>query len=425
MIKKGLLSLSVLLIVTAAPPPVAAQEKTQDQAQKMFVFKAPLDPLIDLPSAWEITPDKLDSLFADKRLDQNPYFKWLDQKRSRAIFQRRPFSNVTIDLSFFDEKVPLEEVVVDFDNGTLLGLTVSICNRGDGGQIDPNDFNERFRACGKEIGARLGVRPKEREASATQGLESEGWTWKSAAGIAVLEHNPEAPVKIEFLRMRIARPDARGAYAAAMETRNNVMVRDADLLARVRKDDKGNVFVDGVPMVDQGQKGYCVVAAVQRIFEYYGIPCDQHQLAQIAGADPRLGTNPLVVNETLGKIDYRFNTRFEVLAIASQKGLVQLEKGKYIGNPVDERDFEKLIRRYIEYGIPLLWSLTLGVYPEEPAIALQAGGGHMRMIIGYNEKEKKIIFSDTWGAGHEFKTMDEHDAYEATEGLYLLKPTVH
>ena len=30
-------------------------------------------------------------------------------------------------------------------------------------------------------------------------------------------------------------------------------------------------------------------------------------------------------------------------------------------------------------------------------------GGHMRLIIGYNDKEQKIIFSDSWGADMNFK----------------------
>ena len=29
----------------------------------------------------------------------------------------------------------------------------------------------------------------------------------------------------------------------------------------------------------------------------------------------------------------------------------------------------------------------------------------MRMIIGYNDKTKAILFSDSWGAGHELKQM--------------------
>ena len=49
----------------------------------------------------------------------------------------------------------------------------------------------------------------------------------------------------------------------------------------------------------------------------------------------------------------------------------------------------------------------------------------MRLIIGYNDKEQKLIFSDSWGAGHEFKRMKMSDAYKATKGVYSLRPTVN
>ena len=62
--------------------------------------------------------------------------------------------------------------------------------------------------------------------------------------------------------------------------------------------------------------------------------------------------------------------------------------------------------------------------PEEPPIALQAGGGHMRMIIGYDDKEEKVVFSDSWGAGHEKKFMTYDNAFEATLGLFVITPTV-
>jgi len=49
----------------------------------------------------------------------------------------------------------------------------------------------------------------------------------------------------------------------------------------------------------------------------------------------------------------------------------------------------------------------------------------MRLIIGYNDKTEEIIFSDSWGAGHEAKRMKMSDAYKASHGLFVLKPTVH
>ncbi len=126
-------------------------------------------------------------------------------------------------------------------------------------------------------------------------------------------------------------------------------------------------------------------------------------------------------------IDHRFKTRFEALAIAGNngRGLFELKEEKYIGDEVEERAFQRMIRKNIDSGLPLLWALQLGKYEEDPSIAQQTGGGHMRMIIGYNDKTKRIIFSDSWGAGHEFKTMAAHDVYLATDGLFLLKPTTH
>ena len=74
--------------------------------------------------------------------------------------------------------------------------------------------------------------------------------------------------------------------------------------------------------------------------------------------------------------------------------------------------------------LPFTWCScvkVLGVTAASP----QAQGGHMRLIIGYNEDEKKLIFTDSWGAGHEMKKMRLEHAYRATTGLYTVTPTVN
>ena len=62
----------------------------------------------------------------------------------------------------------------------------------------------------------------------------------------------------------------------------------------------------------------------------------------------------------------------------------------------------------------------LGVFPEEGIP--QLSGGHLRLIIGYNEKNDEILYSDSWGAGHELKRMSTPDAYGATTSLRMIKP---
>ena len=82
--------------------------------------------------------------------------------------------------------------------------------------------------------------------------------------------------------------------------------------------------------------------------------------------------------------------------------------------------FQREIQRSIDEGIPLLWSVRLGFVPEKEIP--QASGGHMRLIIGYNTATKEIVYSDSWGMGHEQKRMPLADAWTITNGLYSLQP---
>ncbi len=392
------------------------------RAQEALV--ADLDVFVTLPDAYQLVPDDLEKRYEQGHWNRNPYFKWLTADRSRAIFQRKDLGNLKVDLNLLGGTVPVEELVVDFKDGKFLGITISIYNRGDGGSIAMEDFEKRKIAMGRHLGEQLQIRPVPRQAKPTQGLLTTGHTWISARGKAILEHNAEAPGKIEFLRMRLARREAGGAYEAAMQERSGASVKLSELPRNVRgKGTDGDVYIEGLPMVDQGAKGYCVVASAQRLFEYYGIPCDMHQLAQIAGSDPDRGTSSLAINEELGRIDHRFKTRFTCLAVRHATGLVELVDGRYVGDPVSDAKFHDHIRKHIDQGIPLLWSLEVGQFPEEPPLQEQTSGGHMRMIIGYNLAKKQLLFTDSWGAGHELKRMDADDALRATHGLFVMKPT--
>jgi hypothetical protein len=426
--------LAILLFVHAfvLPSVVMAQKSDADgdeaaafvAGMKKGELECRLDALVSIPQTWALTPDQLDEHYQvpkGVKPDTNPYFEWLTTERDRAYFIRQPYTNLTIDLSLFEGAVPVEDVTVDFMGGKLNGITVSVFNRGDADEISLEEFERRKKLCGQALSQQLGVRPVARKANPTQGLLTEGWVWVSAKGMAVLEHNPEANVgRPEFLRLKLAPRDTQGAFAAAMRDRS-AAIKLSDLPRNVVRESNGDVFIKGIPMVDQGPKGYCVVASCQRLLEYYGIPCDQHQIAQIAEADAQSGTSTLAMSRALEKVDFRFKTRFTMLfALMTNGKLFEMRREQ----PSEFRDFEKKVIDYVDDGIPLLWSLELGKFPEEPAIAQQAGGGHMRMVIGYNTGNGKLIFSDSWGAGHELKYMDMQDAYKATHGLFVMHPTV-
>ena len=402
---------------------------TMTAQAEQFRLSANLDSLINLPEAYEITPEHLEKKFEKGRFNNNPYFTWLSERKDRAIFKRSPAQNITVNLTILDGKIPIEELIIDFEDGKFLGVTISIFNRGDGGQISDEEFTRRFTTTGKHLGKQLAASPRKRNGNIRKGVMTDGYVWSSPRGKAVLLCNPDVedhkkPQKKEFIRMRLAKKNAKGIYEAALKERSQATVRKSKLVANVRNND-GYVFITGLPMVDQGNKGYCVVASAQRLFEYYGIACDMHQLAQLAESDPDKGTNSLYINEQLGRIDYLFKTRFKCLAVSHQGTLVELKDNKFVGKEIPRRSYDKFITSNIDKGIPLLWSMELGLKPEKPQINSQASGGHMRMIHGYNEAKNEIAFTDSWGADHEFKTMDADDAHEVTRGLYIMIPTTN
>lgn len=389
----------------------------------------PLDSLVEIPACWEMNAAAFEKEF---QKDKNPFYVWLTKDKSRAKLSRNLYRNAEIDLSLFDGTVKVQEVIVDFHEDRLNLISFSIYNRGDAPDIGPDEFADRFKNTGREVGKRLEARPQRKSTASSTGLITGGFTWYNRPrGIALLEHNEKAMDggDREFLRLQIARPDAKGALAASLRhSRGGAAIGLRELPGNLVRNEEGDVYIGNIPMVDQGAKGYCVVAATQRAFEYYGIGADMHQIAQVSGADPKLGTNPLLLAQALDKVDYRFKTRLSIVGVRTSVGFNDVDKKRgeyYVGKLVDERKFLKRIKDSVDDGIPLLWSLMLGIVPEKPQITVQQGGGHMRMIIGYNEKSNELIFTDSWGAGHEFKKVGMSDAYKVSLGLFILRPTVN
>jgi hypothetical protein len=229
-------------------------------------------------------------------------------------------------------------------------------------------------------------------------------------------------------------------------------VTASELRRRVRREPNGDAWMAGVPMVDQGQKGYCAVAVLERVLRYYGREFDQHQAAQIAGSTAE-GTSMDDLADAARRIAMRLQLRFRALFDIDLRRLVEdynrrarrarqpaIETGRaFVAQDVygrmrpdllrearlehatDRRRFFEQIRENIERGVPLLWGVMLGIVPERPALP-QAAGGHLRLIIGVNDARQEILYSDSWGRGHERKRMSADDAWAITTSLHTVVP---
>jgi hypothetical protein len=267
--------------------------------------------------------------------------------------------------------------------------------------------------------------------------------------------------KVEFVRLTLSQGNAKESASTASEP-----AKKGSIISNIKKNDEGDVWIANIPMVDQGQKGYCAVATAERVLRYYGNDIDEHQIAQMAGSSAEGGTSVAemiksveiigkkcklglakVAQSTvsLGDLEKRINIYNQV---ASKMGKEKLDFNKYVSrkgswiyyepgkaladmepkvlkaiamkNGSGYKRFSTGIRQQIKAGIPLFWGVTLGIY-SEPEIP-QAAGGHMRLIIGYNDETGDILYSDSWGAGHEIKRMPEDWAWTITHDVFYLKP---
>jgi len=276
--------------------------------------------------------------------------------------------------------------------------------------------------------------------------------------------NAKGVREVEYLRLTLvaAQGGAAGGQRAAAARKPAGKTGKAKIRGNVTKSPNGDVYVDNVPMVDQGHKGYCAAAVAERVLRYYGNIVDEHEVAQQAGTTSSGGTSVSDMKAAVTAIGERHGLGFqEIVSMASN--LVDLEDeiarynkaAKFEKKPaisIDDfthgnqihvseireamdkkviyrmrqkdprfKKFSAGVRQQVNAGIPVFWGVTLGIFPER-GVNPQSTGGHMRLIIGYNDKKKEILFTDTWGEGHELKRMPEDWAFAITHDAFFLKP---
>ncbi len=355
------------------------------------------------------------------------------------------------------------------NSGPISSAWISVYNRGDNRPISISDLNKRFDKLKGILTEKTGNKPTDQSKKGAVNLTS--LLWKHNKTAFLLEKSTSNNTA-EFIRLRLA-------PVASLRAPTQATTRQSLTRNLVREKD-GTIWIDNIPMVDQGRKGYCACASAARIYQYYGLETTQHEIAQIAKATALTGTSMPIMVDALKKVTTKLDSRvltlyeypkgisetnprnskymagvrelnsdfnrYQQLAKKKGKGEITIhgEKGarinrnyviniSYVRQKADPdifrevmmrknhyKRFKSQIKRYIDQGIPVAWALQLGMF-KETGIP-QMSGGHMRLIIGYNEKSDQLIYTDSWGAGHEKKTMDMGNAYCMTSLLLALPP---
>ncbi len=403
-------------------------------------------PLLSTDKLWSLKQDEFQA--ATKSLP----FRWTSSTKDSARAANQ-------GMTLFD--LPVYEVVARFEGDALKEITATFYARGDAGTLTKDAYEALIAKSSEAISKATGAKFSERGKDATSAVRADGREWQTAKSRYLLEYSATKEVKTrgidfraEFVRLEISPPERK---TSLLESASNTARAKFTGAMHVKRDAaSGDVWLGDVPMVDQGQKGYCVVASTERVMRYYGNAVDENELAQIANSDAAGGTSVGAMMSSLKKLGSRLRVRVRAVEEQDVKAITDLMKDynraakraheseipdqghmlnvgtifaamKYdvlkdakTKNKSDLARFQREVQSHIDVGIPVLWCVQLGLSPE-PGVP-QSGGGHMRLIIGYNTKTQEILFSDSWGAGHELKRMSAADAWTITTGAMTIEP---
>ncbi len=165
------------------------------------------------------------------------------------------------------------------------------------------------------------------------------------------------------------------------ETKEKEELRET-LAQNISKHPNGDIVVESIPMINQGEKGYCVPATCARILQYYGFDTNEHILAELMGTKASGGTSIQSLQVNLKKLTSGLPVYVKEIPFSFSR-----------------------VERYVSRGYPLIWLIP----------------SHCRLIIGVNPKTKEILYSDSWGTRGIENRMSAKKAEALTLLLALLK----
>ena len=342
-------------------------------------------------------------------------------KRLKIRFAKSEADGMTIysayPRNFRSCDTDLNQIKIFASGGRLSRVDLIFANKGDDARENSQSrfkrsFRKELRAVSSQLSNRLGAPRRGEYGAAGSGNSVEMWDF----GDSVLALDEE---KNEYIVLHILPASALKDGKSAVSGRRRI--RRSDVAGNIVRRENGDVYLGNIPMIDQGGKGYCAPATVERCLLYYGIrEIDMHKIANLAdtgyGGSTSVG-NLLAASQKLAR---PYNLRFLPLGLAMKE-----------------------IKRQIDGGAPILWALfstdeyvarmkeNTAKRAELPfdswkkrlkrqrSLRNREEDPHLCLIIGYNEDSGEIAVSNSWGKGFELNWIRLVDAQRVTQNCSL------
>ena len=335
--------------------------------------------------------------------------------------------------------MPYSVALYSDGKGKVENLSIVYANKGDFGSTagfaedhfkntgskPPGSLADAMEADEKTISAALtsvlgeGVNQRYGESGTRRSITR--WDWNGHAFLLSNEENEYVSLAVVSTEMADSGGKSDRLSDAELKQR---------LIDNVIRADNGDVVITQIPMVDQGPKGYCVPATFERAMRTMGIDADMYLLAMVGQSSAGGGTVVEILLDNVKSAVYRKGRRTKEDEIRSLK----------------IRD----VKRYIDQGAPLMWTMhsmesyneladenTAGRAEGDPAFRAAISqkavelsekdkpedNRHVCMIIGYNEDTNEIAVSDSWGKHFELRWVPIEVADWASSGkLFMILP---
>jgi hypothetical protein len=242
------------------------------------------------------------------------------------------------------------------------------------------------------------------------------------------------------------------------------------------------VYIDNIPMCLEGASSSSDAASTEMLFNYLKMPIDQREVAATMSAESSFEGPFHALRSSLDKLapttmfhrdvlrefdrqgwqslvdDYNWSARTAgqplidtKLSLEPDAALRKMDSDSLritIERAEPVNNFRGIVINHVAKGIPILWGVQLGIVPEQnipreedilltskPGRFIPAAprptdstspkawvGKHMRLIVGYDDNTREVIYTDPWGDDHARKRMGFGDANTITLSLYVVYP---
>ena len=396
-------------------------------------------------------------------MNKKKLFKWNSSRKNEACFPADP--GVKNELTFFGH--PVTSAFIRFNNDTPVSICFTLFGDDKTEMISADKFRKNMMSIFTALKKRYpGCKPKIVRRSYPNGMNTNALVWKTEKyacimkwGIKGTKATGEKPLFLQ-LEFEVLQPGHDPLKRLIVKTRYDVSSEKAGEKHQVKREDKGDVYLKDFPMFDQGKNGNSAAAVIQRILEFNNrkpskpvtvTPFKKGTKFHSDVEELQLHLKKLCETHKLRmKVHYlcfdgkRSSRKLQNIVgnynrFAKNSGRKKLDvpkggsaavsatfKKMDIGILADSRkddhnsiEFQEYIMSEIMAKKPVIWYTVLGVV-KEGKLPAPLPPSQMRLIIGFNNTSKEVIYTDSWGKGHELKKMSYENAWAITLATYTI-----